>query len=87
MRIHQHESFTFRIQCLGCIQSALGLQEFLRITLEADLSSYQQCWLPYIENDDMKHNEDKYDPVKQPVMYLKQKMGSVETRKPLVRQS
>ena len=40
-----------------------------------------------IEHDDMKHNEDKYDPVKQPVVYSKQKMGSVETRKPLVRQS
>ena len=40
-----------------------------------------------IEHDVPRYNEDKYDPVKHHIVYLKQKMGSVETRKRLVRQS
>ena len=40
-----------------------------------------------IEHDVLRDDEDKYDPVKQSIVYLKQKMGSVETRTLLVRQS
>ena len=32
-----------------------------------------------IEHDVLRDNEDKYDPAKQSIVYLKQKMGSVET--------
>ena len=40
-----------------------------------------------IDHDVLRYNEDKYDPVKHPILSLKQIMGSVETRKLLVSQS
>ena len=39
-----------------------------------------------IEHDVLRDDEEKYDPVKHPIVYLKQMMGSVKTRKLLVGQ-
>ena len=45
----------------------------------APQNSGQIKQLNIIEHDVLRDNEDKYDPVKQSIVYLKQKMGSVET--------